>query len=199
MKVFNGLLILILFTSCVNDEPILSSVETMVVTNLDASAISLPGKPQSGNFVKFSFKKHSVVSGDDWDIAFRSTTILVNGGFSGGSDEPERSGIGAGYVSDIEYGNVKNVNENLFKQDSETSKAILDESGKGWYNEDGFLIIPITGRTLIFKTHNGRYAKMKIQSFYKNSPQILNVISSIPEYYTFNYTYQPNKGLNSFD
>ena len=55
------------------------------------------------------------------------------------------------------------------------------------------------GRTLIFKTHNGRYAKMKIQSFYKNSPQILNVISSIPEYYTFNYTYQPNKGLNSFD
>ena len=149
-----------------NDEPILSSVETMVVTNLDASAISLPGKPQSGNFVKFSFKKHSVVSGDDWDIAFRSTTILVNGGFSGASDEPERSGIGAGYVSDIEYGNVKNVNENLFKQDSETSKAILDESGKGWYNEDGFNY-PNNWKNFNFKTHNGRYAKMKIQSFYK--------------------------------
>ena len=188
------------FLSCADEDPVLESIETMIVTNLAATTTSNPGEPLSGTFIKFSFSKHSVVEGDDWDIAFRATTILVNGGFSGGSDEPERSGIGAGYIMKGNYGSIKNIDESQFNQDSEAVKAIPTGSGKGWYNYDyqSHVITPIAGRTLIIKTHNGRHAKMEIQSYYKDSPLLPNMYSKA-QYYTFNYTYQPNKGVLSFE
>ena len=201
MKKIYILLFISLFFSCVEEDPVLESIETMIVTNLDATTKSQPGQPQYGKFAKFSFSKQELVEGDDWDIAFRATTILVNGGFSGGEDEPDRSGIGAGYIQIGNYGSIKTVDESLFKQDSQTSKAIPTGSGNGWYNYDAqnHIITPIAGRTLMFKTHNGRYAKVEIQSYYKNSPEIPNAFSSEAQYYTFTYTYQPNEGVTSFD
>ena len=201
MRNFITLLIASLLISCEEEERVLESIETMVVTNLNAKTSSQPGQPQTGQFVKFSFSKQSVVEGDDWDVAFRATTILVNGGFSGASDEPNRSGIGAGYVEVGNYGSIKSVDETLLKQDNETSKAIPVGSGKGWYIYDGqsHVITPIAGRTLVFKTHNGRYAKIEILSYYKDSPEVPNAYTSEPQYYTFIYTYQPNEGVTSFD
>jgi len=190
-----------LFVSCGDDDPVLEPVEAMIVTNLEAKTTSQPGQPISGDYVKFSFEKQTVVEGDDWDIAFRATTILVNGGFAAADDEPNRSGIAAGYVAVGAYGSINNVDESLLKQDSETAYAIPTGSGNGWYNYDSqtYLITPIAGRTLIFKTHNGRYAKMEIQSYYKDAPESPNPFTSQAQTYTFNYTYQPNEGVLSFD
>ena len=189
------------FVSCGDDDPVLEPVEAMIVTNLEAKTTSQPGQPISGDYVKFSFEKQTVVEGDDWDIAFRATTILVNGGFAAADDEPGRSGIAAGYVAVGAYGSINNVDESLLKQDSETAYAIPTGSGNGWYNYDSqtYLVTPIAGRTLIFKTHNGRYAKMEIQSYYKDSPENPNPFTSQSQTYTFNYTYQPNEGVLSFD
>tara|TARA_B100001121_G_C18583810_1_gene571043 strand:- start:105 stop:707 length:603 start_codon:yes stop_codon:yes gene_type:complete len=200
MKILKIFLISLILLSCSEEEPIIGAIETMVVTNLEASTSSKPGEPQSGSFTKFSFSEQSVVEGDDWDIAFRATTILVNGGFPGGDDEPDRTGIGAGYVEVGSYGSINTIDENKFTQDSQTVYAIPTGSGKGWYNYDfqSHVITPIAGRTLIFKTHNGRYAKVEIQSYYKDSPQTPNITSEA-QYYTFNYTYQPNKGVLNFN
>ena len=76
----------------------------------------------SRKICKFSFSEQKIVEDDNWDIALRGTTILVNGGFSGSSDEPSRSGLG-GYV-ETEYGSIKSIDESKLKQDSESEKAI---------------------------------------------------------------------------
>ena len=201
MKNIKIILISLFVLSCGAEDPVLEPIEAMIVTNLHSPTTSEPGQPPSGKFVKFSFAKQTTVTGDDWDVAFRATTILVNGGFSGSQDEPSRTGMGAGYITTGNYGSIKSVDENLLVQDSETEKAIPIGSDKGWYNYDSqtHLITPIAGRTLVFKTHNGRYAKMQIMSYYKDAPEIPNAFSSQSQYYTFNYTYQPNEGVTNFD
>ena len=202
IKKLNLLLLTLLFVSCGDDDPVLEPIEAMIVTNLEAKTTSEPGQPISGDYVKFSFEKQTVVEGDDWDVAFRATTILVNGGFAAADDEPNRTGIAAGYVAVGAYGSINNVDESLLKQDSESAYAVPTGSGNGWYNYEGpptHLITPIAGRTLIFKTHNGRYAKMEIQSYYKNAPESPNAFADEAQVYTFNYTYQPNEGVLSFD
>ncbi len=194
------LLLTLLFISCSKDDPVLEPTEAMIITNLEAKTSSQPGQPVSGDYVKFSFEKQTVVEGDDWDIAFRATTILVNGGFAAADGEPGRSGIAAGYVAVGAYGSIKSVDESLLKQDSETAYAIPVGSDNGWYNYNSqtHIITPIAGRTLIFKTHNGRFAKMEIQSYYKDSPES-PALNDQAQTYTFNYTYQPNEGVTSFD
>ena len=201
MKNIKIILISLFILSCGPEDPVFEPIEVMIVTNLHSPTTSEPGQPPSGKFVKFSFAKQTIVTGDDWDVAFRATTILVNGGFSDGQDEPSRTGLGGGYVTVGNYGSIKSADENLIEQDSETNKAIKLGSGSGWYNYDSqtHLITPIAGRTLVFKTHNGRYAKMQIISYYKDSPETPNAFSSQSQYYTFNYTYQPNEGVTSFD
>ena len=201
MKKLYVLMLSLLLISCGDDEPVLEPIEAMIVTNLEAMTTSGPGQPPAGDFVKFSFAQQTVVEGDDWDIAFRATTILVNGGFAGATDEPSRTGIAAGYVAVGAYGSINSVDEALLVQDSETAKAIPTGSDNGWYNYDPqtYLVTPIAGRTLVFKTHNGRYAKMEIQSYYKDAPENPNAFTSQGQTYTFNYTYQPNEGVTTFD
>jgi|TARA_B110000914_G_C15467076_1_gene448783 hypothetical protein len=187
------------FISCGEDD-VLEPIEAMIVTNLYAPETLNPGEPPSGEYVKFSFLEQKVVKGDDWDIAFRGTDILVNGGYSANSDEPARTGIGAAYIILGNYGSIRSVDESLLKEDSENSRAIKNESENGWYTikSPGSLIVPIESKTLIFKTHNGKYAKMKIQSYYKNAPENPNPFIDQASNYTFNYTYQPNEGVRTF-
>ena len=90
MKNIKIILISLFVLSCGAEDPVLEPIEAMIVTNLHSPTTSEPGQPPSGKFVKFSFAKQTTVTGDDWDVAFRATTILVNGGFSGSQDEPSR-------------------------------------------------------------------------------------------------------------
>ena len=188
----------IFFIFSCDDSSDLMSIEAMMVTNLYTPEFIGNGpNQQSANFIKFSFKDQTTTEGDDWDIAFRGTEILVNGGFPGTNDEPARTGLAAGYITIGNYGGIKSVNENLLNQDSETQKAIPSTNG-GWYEIDNNAILPYSDKTLVFKTHNSRYAKVKIVSFYKDAPENISSFSSKPEYYTFSYTYQPNEGIQTF-
>ena len=188
----------IFFIFSCDDSSDLMSIEAMMVTNLYTPEFIGNGpNQQSANFIKFSFKDQTTTEGDDWDIAFRGTEILVNGGFPGTNNEPTRTGLAAGYITIGNYGGIKSVNENLLHQDSQTQKAIPSTNG-GWYEIDNNVIIPYSDKTLVFKTHNSRYAKVKIVSFYKDAPEHISSFSSKPEYYTFSYTYQPNEGIQTF-
>lgn len=193
------------FISCDDDDdaPPLLDVEAETVSNLHAPEEGGRGEPTSGPFTKFDFETGTITTSDTaWDIAFRGTSIIVNGGASMGTvDEPERTGNAAAYIATGTMATVAEVNTSLFVQDSETSYAI-PTGGDGWYSYSGpptHLITPIAGKILVFKTHDGKYAKVEILSYYKDAPDSPDAFVDETPYYTFNYVFQPNEGVTSFE
>lgn len=192
------------FTSCSKDEdatPLLE-VESEQVINLHAPQTGGQGQPIGGEFTKFDFSSGSVTTSEtDWDIAFRGTSIIVNGGVSQGSnDEPARNGNAATYITSNTFAGVTSVDESLLIQDSEESLAIPASSGSGWYNYNPstFTVTPRAGKILVFRTRDNRYAKIEILSYYKDAPSIPNPFTDESRYYTFNYVFQPNENLTTF-
>lgn len=190
-----SLLALVLFTaSCSNDEELTISGEAQTVTNLAAPQIGGQGGATSGAFTKFSFSENKVVTTDNWDIAFRGTTILVNGGAKIGlTDEPERTGNGAVSVVTGTFASVTALPEDsTFKMDASGVYAIPTGSGNGWYsyNSSTHIISPIAGKVFVVKTHDGNYAKFEILSYYKDSPLEPNYMTSVGANYTFKFAYQ---------
>ncbi|QTE23831.1 HmuY family protein [Polaribacter cellanae] len=207
MRNLKSILVLAFFaiiaTSCSkNEEPTVEPVVSKKATNIYAPATSdrsVNPPVESGKFTKFSFKTGTVVTDNSWDIAFRATTILVNGGKKIGLvDEPERTGDGALALETSTFGSILEApTNNNFKQDAPGAYALLTGSNNGWYSYSGpptHTISPIAGKVLVIKTNDGHYAKVEILSYYKDSD------SSKPanaRYYTFNYVYNPNKGDKS--
>ena len=194
------------FSSCSNDDDnsvALLEVESENVSNLYAPQSGGQGQPVAGDFTKFDFATgQTTTSNTDWDIAFRGTAIIVNGGTSlGTADEPERTGEAAAYIIGGTLASVSQVDLALFEQDDETGYAIPSGSNNGWYSYAGeptHLINPIPGRILVFKTRDGQFAKVEILSYYENAPESPSAFEDATPYYTFNYVYQPNAGLTTF-
>lgn len=195
---------LISIVSCSNDDDnnVLLEVQTETVLNLHAPQSGGQGQPISGAFTKFSFETGAVTTSDtNWDIAFRGTTIIVNGGESlGTNDEPERTGNAAAYIANGTMASVTEVDTDLLVADSANGYAIPSGSGNGWYlyNPQLFLVTPIAGKILVFRTHDGRYAKVEILSYYQDAPANPNAMVDEGRYYTFNYVYQPNQDVTIF-
>lgn len=186
-----SILAVVLFTvSCSkdNDTPAVVVLETKTVSNLAA--------PQTAGaaFIKFSFSENAIVTHDNWDIAFRGTTIIVNGGVKKNEDEPSRTGSGA--IS-IVKGTLASVTAfptaNTFAPDAATAYAIPTGSNNGWYSYDdvSHIISPIAGKVFVVKTYNGKYAKFEILSYYKDAPAVPNDKSESRNY-TFKFVYQVN-------
>lgn len=219
MKIFKLLpllaFMLIAFNSCTEDDaPNLIAVDAEQVTNLFAPQNGGQGQgPISGDFTKFDFATGQITTSEtEWDIAFRATTIIVNGGESTGAvDEPERNGNAAAYIAENTFSEVNEVNTDLLVQDSQSNLAITPVSDMGWYNYSGFgntdpnddnLVTPLPGRILVFRTRDGRYAKVDILSYYLDNPINpvgLGMNATPSRYYTFNYVYQPNEGVTTFE
>ncbi len=218
LKPLTFLLFITLFVSCDEDDPIvLDPVESETVANLYAPQVGGQGGPGgstpiSGPFTLFDFETGAETTDmDAWDIGFRGTAIIVNGGVSSGTiDEPERTGNAATYIATGGLAAVTEVDETLFVQDVANGFAIPASDGQGWYNYSGFtssdpgqnnLITPITGVVLVFRTTEGRFAKVEIKSYYQDAPEEEDLDSRIhtPRYYTFNYVYQPNESVVIFD
>ena len=194
------------FNSCSEEEDAIQllPVQTKQITNLHAPQSGGMGQPVSGDFVKFNFSTGETTTNDkEWDIAFRGTSIIVNGGTSLETiDEPNRTGEGAVYIASGTMASVTKIDTTLLTKDSESNYAILTGGGNGWYDYAGpptHLISPIAGKILVFKTHDGLYAKVEILSYYKDSPSQPDAFKDGTNYYTFNYVYQPNKGIVIFE
>jgi len=192
-----SLLTLVLFiTSCNNDDNNATPVaETKTVTNLYAPQTGGQGQAVGGEFTKFSFSENAIVTTDNWDIAFRGTTIIVNGGAKIGiTDEPERTGTGAVSIVSGTFASVTTFPLAAnFAQDGASTYAIPTGSGNGWYsyNSSTNIISPIAGKVFVVKTHDGKYAKFEILSYYQNAPATPDA-TSVARYYTFNFAYQAN-------
>jgi hypothetical protein len=192
----------ILLASCGKDNvPAPVTVQTKTVNNLQADTIigiSSIGQPYgSGKYTLYSLETNSVVANSDsattkWDIGFRGTTIITNGGNGG-------PGAGGAFVYTGTFSDLATIpTDSTFRVDNApTSYAIKTGSGNGWYSYNGAtqLITPIPGRILVVRTATGKYAKIEIQNYYKGgvTPDATasdNDKLTKQRYYTFRYTYQ---------
>lgn len=142
---------------------------------------------QARPFIFFSLETQSIVTeAQDWDIAFKGTTIRVN------STKNVRAALANGIFEEL-----KEVPASAqFATDTPTTFAIPTGSGAGWYNYNSatFTVTPIPGRILLFKTSKGNYVKMEILSYYKGNPPVaqINPMTTPSAHYTFRYILQPN-------
>lgn len=202
--------LLIGFTSCSSDDdntPTSDPVQAELVSNLHAPQTGGQGQPVGGEFTKFDFETGmQTTSETDWDIAFRGTTIAVNGGtVTGTDDEPTRNGHAGATIATGTFASITTAEGLTFAQDADGAFAIPTGSDNGWYNynQPTNIISPIPGKILVFKTSNGNYAKVEILSYYQDNP--IPIVggfgsdASVSRYYTFNYVYNPNVGETSFE
>jgi hypothetical protein len=186
-----------LFSACKKEETATPPAPLKATTyrNLPADPITTSATGQPGaatnKYTFFRFKTGSVVANSDsatnqWDMGFRGTTLIVNGGSSG-------PGQGGAIVQTGLFDEILAAPESGYAVDSPAAKAIPTGSGNGWYNYDGStnLLSPIAGKVLMIRTGDGKYAKVEIISYYKDAPA--NPAATDPSrYYTFRYVYQPD-------
>ena len=208
VKLFLGLAVLfsVLFTSCDDAEEVVSgddaggetSAELVedTVENLYAPQTTsyYPVYTTSGEFVKFSFSEGgTTTSADEWDIAFRGTTVLVNGGTYTGiySSEPERTGDAAMLLVTGDYtDDIVDASDYELTQDAEGALALPSST---WYSYSEGVVTVEAGKVLVVKTHDGHYAKLQFVSYYKDLENEDGVYDNA-RYYTFNYTYNLVEG-----
>lgn len=211
MKTFRLLTLLTIFiglSSCSNnnDDPLVLQVESDSVLNLYApqeGGIDQLGNPIpiSGPFTKFDFSSGTTTTSEtEWDVAFRGTSIIINGGVSyGATDEPERNGDAAAYIATGTFADVAAVNTSNLEQDSVNGYVLAD-----WYTYTGppnHLILPTAGKVIVIRTRDGKYAKIEILSYYKDAPEEISADAAANDsrYYTFDYVYQPNQSETTFE
>ena len=190
------------FTACTKDSP--DPVETIITETITEfgyhaePTMTQFGPVYTGDYTKFSFSEGGQVEGDNWDIAFRSTHIIVNGGVASDTSEPSRSGNAAVYITDNVMADVTSVDISLLMQDGESSSAIINDLGVGadggpgvWCEYANQIVTPISGKILVIRTHDDKYAKIEITNFYNTNPAHI-----YGGFYTFNYVYQSTGEIN---
>jgi len=139
-------------------------------------------------------------TGTVWDIGFKSTTIIFNGGESGPGEasaqimkQPFDEVVEApaeGYVADGENTTCPQVQTPVGPVLGSTL-SICTGSKNGWYSYDSDqgLISPIPGRAIVMKTATGNYASLRILSYYQGNPNPPDA-SKPSRYYTFEFIVQ---------
>ncbi|HEX5154760.1 MAG TPA: HmuY family protein [Parafilimonas sp.] len=177
-------------TSCKKDDNTKpeTPLQTTPVKNIEADPAL-----NNNHFVFYSLETNQQIDYTDsattkWDVGFRSTTIIVNGGNSGPGNGGAFVQTGATFP---DYTTV--AADSAFKTDAAPAYAIPTGSGNGWYNYnfETNIISPIPGRLLVIRTANGKYAKVEILSYYKDAPAS-PTSDDAPRYYSFQFIYQPD-------
>lgn len=120
-----------------------------------------------------------------WDIGFQGTNVIAN------TTEGSEGGILF----------VENLFDEVLEAPASGYEAALPSgSDNGWYTYTGppnHWILPIPGRTLIVRTGEGNYAKVRILSYYKGNPEEPPLFEDQEgqaehpsRYYTFEYVVQ---------
>jgi hypothetical protein len=188
-----------LFTQCDEDD------ENPVVP-LEATQAADLNAESTKNFTLFSFANNQIVLNSDsattkWDIGFRGTTIILNGGVSG-------PGQTQGQIVSGIFDELTEAPADGYTSDNATAKAILGSGG--WYNYTGttsvpnHAVLPIAGNIIVVKTTDGKYVKAEIISYYKGNPDtttgtFADLATRPPaRFFTFRFIYQPD-GTTNFE
>jgi hypothetical protein len=167
---------------------------TTALNTTTATSTGQPATPKHYTF--YSLVTKAVVPFTDsattkWDLAFRGTTVLINGGTSG-------PGQGGAQVKTSLFDELITAPTTGYAVDAAIAKAIPTGSDNGWYNYNSttHVISPIAGRVIAIKTALGKYAKVEIQNYYQNAPATPNALTDPSGYYTFRYLYQADGSTN---
>ncbi len=148
-----------------------------------------------GAFTFYSLRDSSIVSQADsnstkWDLAFKSTTVLINNGSSGPGEG------GAIVLTATDYDTLSMAPDSEYMVDQEGIPAIAPRS---WYTYTGppsHQILMNPGVVLVVRTADGRYAKLKFTSYYRGGEAVPSADAQ-SRFYNFVYTFQPD-GSRSF-
>ncbi|MBT3449234.1 MAG: hypothetical protein HOE73_02100 [Bacteroidetes Order II. Incertae sedis bacterium] len=184
-------------TSAIDNEPVIAE-RVLEIPADPYTGVDGDGRPLSaGVFTYYCLTENKIVPSSEanttnWDIAFKGTSIIVNGGTSG-------PGQGAAQVADGLFAEVSSAPESGWLQDSAEGFAVPAGSGQGWYNYDPatHAITPIPGRVLLIRTADGRFAKMSMVNYYKGLPEVPS-FDSESRFITFDFVFQPD-GSRSFN
>ena len=93
---------------------------------------------------------------------------------------------------------VTDADNLTFTQDADGVFAIPTGSDNGWYNYSfqTNIVSPIPGKILVYRTHDDKYAKVEILSYYLDQ---YSSNSRGGRNYTFNFVYNPDQGEKSFE
>lgn len=184
---------LLTFSGCIAPPTLKAPLTPALVRDLDA-------RGEDGHFTFYSLREDRIIpvadsASTEWDLAFRSTTILVNGGAVGPGEG------GALVLADTTFEAVVEAPEGPYAIDTGIDKnetAIPGGAGNGWYAYD-FTSMVVSPRpaVLAVKTADGRYAKVEILSYYLGAPEEVDPEEGF-RYYTFRYLFQPD-GTRSFE
>lgn len=185
-------------TGCDSSEDTVN-LETVTVNDIPADPPTgrdpLTGQPigTTGKFTFYSLRENRIILSDEdnradstsnkWDIAFHSSTILVNASSVGG-------GQGGGQVLDTKFEDVTEAPSSGY---SSSSIGLESSSTVAWgkYDPTSMTVFPLSDHTLLIKTGDGKgYAKIKILSYYKGAPTVPNPFQDSERYYTFEYVLQ---------
>jgi hypothetical protein len=184
--------------SCDNAEDLgpLTPLEVTLVEDLAAPNDEIDRNTgeviQARSFQYFSLEFNELVEeNENWDIAFKGTTIRVN----------SSKNVTAAVVSGV-FEEITEVPASAtFNTDTANSFAIPTGSGNGWYNYNSatFTVTPIPGRVILVKTAADNYAKIEILSYYRGNPPVeqIDPRTTPSGYYTFQFVLQSN-GTSKF-
>jgi len=200
-----------LLHACKPTEPEPPLTESITVRDLPADTIIglTPGTPPTGGipfgagkFTFYSLENNTVVPSTDsasnkWDLAFRGTTILTNGGSSGPA-------LGGAFVWNGLFDQLLSIPaDSTFASDNAPNYSIPTGSGRGWYtySQAEQLVRPIPGKVMVVRTALGKYAKVEILNYYKGglTPAVTepdSVKYKLQRYYTFRYRLQKDGSKN---
>ncbi len=160
----------------------------------------MTGQPvgTTGHFTLFSLRENMIVTSGasfsaadsnstNWDIGFRGTTIIINGGTSG-------PGQGGAIVREGIFEDLAEAPQTGYTVDSGAGYAVPAGSGNGWYNYNpaAMVLSPIPGRFLVVRTADGRYARVRLLSYYQGAPDPVDPFTALERYFTFEYVFQPD-------
>ena len=141
-------------------------------------------------FTLFSLERKEIVPNADsassrWDIGFRKTTIIVNGGkIRAGKGGVQR-------LTDTPFATLTQAPASGYRADeSEDNLALPPRSGESWYLYSGTSITPIADLSLALRLGGGeRYAKIEMLSYYKD--MVAPSITAQSRWYAFRYEIAP--------
>ncbi len=173
------------------------ALTTPIESLTEVDVRDLPADPdRQDHFTFYSLRDSAIVSRADsnstkWDLAFKSTTILINGGNSGPGEG------GAIVLTETDYDTLSMAPDSEYAVDQEGQAAI----GPAWYTYTGppnhhILINPNV--VLVIRTADGRYAKLQFTSYYKGGEAVPSSREARGRFLNFTYTYQPD-GSRSFE
>ncbi|MBX2956212.1 MAG: HmuY family protein [Cyclobacteriaceae bacterium] len=175
------------------------------VIQLEGTTVADLNAVNTKNFTLFSFADNAVILNTDsatakWDIGFRGTTIILNGGVSG-------PGQAAGQLVNGIFEELQEAPTDGYAQDSQTTKAI--QGSGGWYTYTGeapsgpkHAVLPNAGKLLVLKTADGKYVNMEILSYYQGNPSTTTEtfadLATRPaaRFYTFRFIHQKDGSTN---